>query len=362
MSADDNAPAAPDGAEAPMVRAYRATFAWEEARLTPFVDGLVAAYRQALLHPEDPKVWSYDEETGFQARVLSTRFLNERPALIEEVMALIEPDMRAELREMGVEAQFLGQLEGMVDDAGAALAERFRACAAECREASTFLDKDEPPPTPRCDYRAIDWQQGPPTAAALAAAFDGWRIAELAPLRPELAAVVDICHDWANGHAAAAQFVLDLDPALAFYVTRNRLHEIPFFDRFFRHEAVRARLLGLETLTWEEGAAEGSCGAQVGPSLGFEHRSAWVSVAGLAARIAAGSQLGPRNSPDDGGVLELIRGVADAAFESRYSEVLAYDSWKPWSSWFFAHHEDSSFFWLDKATGLATVLMITDSY
>jgi hypothetical protein len=85
-------------------------------------------------------------------------------------------------------------------------------------------------------------------------------------------------------------------------------------------------------------------------------------VATLASRLAGGSDLGPRNSPSDAGIVELVGGVAEAAFESRYSDVLAYDSWKPWASWFFGNQNDSSFFWLDKATGVVTVLMITDTY
>jgi hypothetical protein len=360
VSADEHSPAA--GEEAPMVRAYRVTLAWEDSRLQPLVDEFVATFREAILHPDDPHACSYDEAAEFHMRVLGGLFAEQQAALTEEVIGVLEPDMRAELRTLGVEAQFIGQLAGMVRDAGDRLIERLRACAAECREDSAFVDKLAAPMPERRDYRPIDWQEDPPSAEAIAAAFERPWIAELPALRPEIAAVLDVCHEWMNGHAVAAQFIVDLDPALAFYATRNRLPEIDFFVHLFRHPTVRARLLGLETLTWYEGAPDDSYAAHVGPTLGFELKSSWVTIGTLASRLAAGSVLGPRKAPSDSRVLELVGGVAEAAFESRYSDALAYFSWKPWASWFFASESDSTYFWFDKATGLVTVLMITDSY
>ena len=59
-------------------------------------------------------------------------------------------------------------------------------------------------------------------------------------------------------------------------------------------------------------------------------------------------------------VIELVDGLAEGAFGGRRSEALSYHSWAAWSDWFDGESEDSSYFWLDRRTGLATVLLITD--
>lgn len=172
--------------------------------------------------------------------------------------------------------------------------------------------------------------------------------------------IEEIDADWPNGRAVAAQFFLDLDPSLVFFVNRNRLHELRFFHDLFRHPVVVRALPDLEAIRWSEEAAAGNPHiARMGPHLGFALTDGWRSLGGLASRLSQGGVYRGGGFPD-GQVISLVDGLADGAFEGRRSEALSYHSWMPWNDWFFGDSNDDSWFWLDRRTGLATALLITD--
>lgn len=210
------------------------------------------------------------------------------------------------------------------------------------------------------DYRRTDWDESMPGDDALAGALARSWIEPLA-LDGRIARVVEeIGEDWPNGRALAAQFFLDLDPALVFFLTRNRLHELRFFTEFFQHHVVREALPDVGAVSWsEDAAAANGYIAKMGPSLGFELTDGWGSLGKLASRLSQGGVYRGGGFPD-GHVTELVDGMAEGAFEGRRSEALSYHSWMAWSDWFDGESEDSSYFWLDRRTGLATVLLITD--
>lgn len=94
-------------------------------------------------------------------------------------------------------------------------------------------------------------------------------------------------------------------------------------------------------------------------NLGFMMESSWVSIAQLATRLEHGAvHSSPRLA--DPAIEKMVGGVAGAAFSGKYRTSLAYANSRRWSDWFFGESEDSTWFWLDRTTGLATVLLITD--
>ena len=210
------------------------------------------------------------------------------------------------------------------------------------------------------DYRRTDWDESMPGDDALAGALARSWI-EPVELDGRIARVVEeIDADWPNGRALAAQFFLDLDPALVFFLTRNRLHDLRFFAEFFQHHVVREALPAVGEVRWsEDAAAANEHLARMGPRLGFELTDGWRSLGGLASRLSHGGVYRGGGFPD-GQVIELTDGLAEGAFEGRRSEALSYHSWMAWSDWFDGESEDSSYFWLDRRTGRATVLLITD--
>lgn len=213
---------------------------------------------------------------------------------------------------------------------------------------------------PERDYRRTDWDESMPGDDALAGALSRSRIEPL-ELDVRIARLAEeIGEDWPNGRAMAAQFFLDLDPALVFFLTRNRLHDLWFFAEFFQHPVVRAALPEVGEVRWsEEAAAANAYLARMGPRLGFELSDGWQSLGGLASRLSHGGVYRGGGFPDPK-VIALVDGLAEGAFDGRRSEALSYRSWEAWSDWFDGEHNDSSYFWLDRRTGLATVLLITD--
>lgn len=210
------------------------------------------------------------------------------------------------------------------------------------------------------DYRRTDWDESMPGDDALAGALARSRVEPVA-LDGRIARLVEeIDADWPNGRALAAQFFLDLDPALVFFLTRNRLHDLWFFTEFFRRPVVRQALPEVGDVRWNEDAAAANPHlARMGPHLGFELTDGWRSLGGLASRLSHGGVYRGGGFPDPQ-VIQLVDGLAEGAFGGRRSEALSYHSWAAWSDWFDGESEDSSWFWLDRRTGLATVLLITD--
>lgn len=217
-----------------------------------------------------------------------------------------------------------------------------------------------PPARPERDYRSIDWDESMPGDDALAGALARSWIEPVA-LDGRVGRVAEeIGADWPNGRAMAAQFFLDLDPALVFFLTRNRLHDLRFFAEFFQHPVVGEALPGAGGVRWsQEAAAANDYLARMGPRLGFDLIDGWRSLGRLASRLSHGGVYRGGGFKDPH-VIELVDGLAEGAFGGRRSEALSYHSWAAWSDWFDGESEDGSWFWLDRRTGLATVLMITD--
>ncbi len=209
------------------------------------------------------------------------------------------------------------------------------------------------------DYIAIDWDERMPGPDEVEAGLRNSSVFHVS-IHDALLTVTDLINrEWVNGRALATQFKLDLDLRVAFFASRNRLHEIPFFPFLF------------SAPIWLDGEPLSPFSELFGPpkaapacsdmerSFGFKLDSARVSVAHLAATLEDGGTYSSPRLPD-AAIGTLISGVAEAAFKGRYRSTLAYRSYLPWCGWFFGDVRDGSWFWFDRHSGIATVLMITD--
>lgn len=199
------------------------------------------------------------------------------------------------------------------------------------------------------DYRKPDYNQARPDSDQFNLDWQKSSVIEIDSNEPRLQAVVDsLRHTNIHGGALLARFRIEAEPGVAWFLTRNRLPEASFFTKFFNHEVVRQRFAAPLTDN------------AVPHDLGFGLEARFVAVARLAEVISnGGAYLHFEGS--DSEVLALANAFTDAAFDNRYRDTQAYVSWEPWSPWFKGIAWDASFFWLDKKTGTATVLLITDT-
>jgi len=199
------------------------------------------------------------------------------------------------------------------------------------------------------DYSNIDWDQDPPDRAGFIAAWDRAVVTPIQPLDPRLAAVAQaLGESHVNGGGRVAQFRVEAEGALAWFLARNRLNEHGFFDRFFRHPHVVAALPEAAGRTAERGSPD------------FTLENSFVNFGRVAVCISEGGAY-RRFAGSDEEALRLAEAFMRAAFGMRFSEASAWVCWKPWSDWFRDVAWDASFFWFDPRTGVATILLITDT-
>jgi hypothetical protein len=196
------------------------------------------------------------------------------------------------------------------------------------------------------DYRNIDWRQERPSEASFETGWLKSHIFEIQKLDQRLEAVLKALErTLGDDNARVAQFQLDVDSDVAWFLTRNRLPETHFFTKFFSLGVVQRRMRIAPPVSTVIG-------------LGFMLEGSFIAMGRLAECVSKG---GPylRFEGSDADVLQLVGGFTDAAFGNRFSDTAVYVSGKPWSPWFKAIAWDVSFFWLDKESGIATVLIST---
>lgn len=197
------------------------------------------------------------------------------------------------------------------------------------------------------DYRNIDCGNRPDPAA-----FDSdWArttIRAVEKLDPRLTALTRALNKThVNGGAEVAQFEIDAADAVAWALSRNRLDKYNFFRRFFEAPAIIDALPEL-----------GAVNDQVVEFKGDETTIATSSsLASLLLQGGAYRQF----SGSSGEAQQLADRFTRAVFEDRYSEVNGWTNWCPWAEWFFDVAWDYTYFWFNSRTGVATVLIVTDS-
>jgi hypothetical protein len=198
------------------------------------------------------------------------------------------------------------------------------------------------------DYRDVDWKQERPNAARFEAGWCNSQFIEVEGLDARLEAVLEtLRYTHVNGGAQVAQFQFDVEPAIRWFITRNRLPEGGFFRKFFALDVVQRRMNIPPPVS-------------TGDELGFRLENSFVATGRLAQTISMGGAYRSFEG-SDAKVLELVNGFTEAAFNNRFSDVAAYLSWEAWSPWFKEIAWDATFFWLDKKSGTATVLVVTDT-
>lgn len=140
-----------------------------------------------------------------------------------------------------------------------------------------------------------------------------------------------------------AQFRVDADPELADYFGHNRI-EADFFRHFFAHPDVEAALPSMPT----QRELLGFC-RETGPEMAAMLERAIVN--GGAYRGFRGNERDARKLVADFG----------AAIGDRFATAGGWLSEEPWSPWFYDIAWDRSFFWFDRSTCVATILITTDT-
>ena len=211
------------------------------------------------------------------------------------------------------------------------------------------------------DYTCIDWSQDPPGEADLRPAFVHSGV-YARPLDPRIARVQALFHeDRTSARMAAAQFDLDLDPAYAFYLQRNRLPETLFFWELFRSLAFLEAVPGVGALRWSPATLNDSWeGRMIGQAQGLKLVDGWGAFASLAGWIRGGGIHRLAAPPDDRRALALTLGVARAAFSGQMRQGSCYRANMPWCDWFDAEGFDTTLVLIDHRTGVATVILLTD--
>ena len=196
-------------------------------------------------------------------------------------------------------------------------------------------------------YVEIDWDQERPDRSGL---DEAWAQTSVTAITPNDASLEELTHQLAsshdNGGAKAAQFHLQADPLLRWYLTRNRLNEAGFFGRFFRHKEVATPLACAPQAEQED-------------DLGFQLAAPYPGAGAVAQILSSGGAYTTVALPD-AQVLPLMSRFMATVCQQRYSETRVYVSGQAWSPWFKGIAWDSTYFFLDMRRCIATVLMVTD--
>jgi hypothetical protein len=196
------------------------------------------------------------------------------------------------------------------------------------------------------DYRNIDCGNRP-DPAAFARDWDRTIVTAIKPLDPRLTAVTAALNkSHVNGGAKVAQFEIEAIDAVAWVLARNRLSKYDFFRHFFERAAV--------VKAFPEAAMP------TADIASFEAEDIPTAIETLS-RVISGGGAYRRFAGSDSDALKLARSFLNAASSAGVSETSAWVNWKPWTGWFFDVAWDSTFFWFDPRSGVATVLLVTDT-
>jgi len=212
------------------------------------------------------------------------------------------------------------------------------------------------------DYSGIDWDQDVPTYNELRVAY-AQSVIRARPLDTRIRRVVDHFNDdRTSARAAAAQFdVIDLDPALLFYLQRNRLPETTFFWSLFGSLDLLECVPEVGALRWNPLTFNDTYeGREIGPGQGMKLVNGWEAMASLASWLSNGAVQFDGPKPTDRETLRLTLGVAKAAFSGELKHTTSYRSFAPWSDWFDWEGFDMTLALVDRKVGRITVLMLTD--
>jgi hypothetical protein len=211
------------------------------------------------------------------------------------------------------------------------------------------------------DYRGIDSNEPTPDIVELWDGIEGSKV-HVRALDPRLDRLTRLFHeDRTSAALMVAQFDLDLPQPVRFYLSRNRLYETGWFYWFFHRPVVREALPGLGEVLWSPDSPPESYPAQrIGARLGLDLIDGWTAMAELAGRVRQNGVYMFEPRPTDRETARVVLAFARAAFRAEPSEAVCHLSRQGWCEWFRRESEDGTLFCIDLATGVGTVVMITD--
>ncbi len=197
------------------------------------------------------------------------------------------------------------------------------------------------------NYDKIDWAVEKPTLDACDACWASTGISWVQPTNNRLSAVIEALENThVNGGARVAQFQVDSEGAVFWFLSRNRLDEMRFFDRFFCASPVIQAFPEISTPN---------------PRVSeFKMEGCFVAIGHLAQILSNGGAY-KNLMGRDSETWRLALEFAEGAFGGRFSTTMAWVNWSAWSPYFFDVAWDATLFFFDKTEGVMTVLTITDT-
>ena len=151
-----------------------------------------------------------------------------------------------------------------------------------------------------------------------------------------------------NGEVRYASYVVEPNPTLDGFLSRNQLHEAGFFERFWQQAAVKRlmpeSLADLKSTTSEV----------------FRHSSPFV-LGGTLAWVLSDGGAYERHGAGPADAMRLGQSAATELVRDRFEQVLVYESFLPWSEFFHGVAWDYSWVVIDRIDRLVHVVCATDT-
>ena len=196
----------------------------------------------------------------------------------------------------------------------------------------------------------LDWNQERPTFEL---AQSIWHEEIFRPLPITSTSANDLLKELrltnSNGGAEFALFSVGGDNRLDWFVSRNRFDEIAFFEHLLMSSAFRTSLPSLRS---PESVSTFNVKWDWSNSYVLEGELANTLMSGGAYAKFAGSGAEAK---------VLARRFCEDLFSERYEDVVVFETYRPWSGWFFDVAWDFTWIGVDKRQRTVWVLCVTDT-
>lgn len=189
-----------------------------------------------------------------------------------------------------------------------------------------------------------------PDGKSLADMWTNTDFSEVIEISPEIAEYVEsLKRTYLNGNVVYKKFVLPNDKTLDWYASRNRFHDMGFFENF-----------------WIVDSVQKSLPYKLDKSLNFysDKTFAWSSPFVLGGNMAWALSSGGAYERHSRGAVDAKK-LADLAanemIHDDYDNILVFESHLPWSSFFMDVAWDGTWVIIDKLKRFVHVLIATDT-
>jgi len=190
-----------------------------------------------------------------------------------------------------------------------------------------------------------NWEQERPSYSEIQEFWNGSVFTEYSTEKENIENVraeLERTHDNGGCKVIVSKFIDH--PVLHWFVSRNRLDEISFFENFLSSEIFEKHEIKFD----------------FDKSLEWEWSSSYILDGDIARTLKSG------------GAYEAFKGSGHEAkklgqrlcidlFEERYDEILVFKTYAPWSEWFCGIAWDQTWIILDKRNLLSWAILLTDT-